>query len=314
MKDFWERVKKKWSEQPSVFFFSSVGVLIMVMMIYYAFFYCDHQWQEATCTTPRTCALCGKTEGEPLGHSWQEATCTTPQICTVCRTIEGNPLGHTWQEATCTAPKTCATCHVTEGEPLPHSVKDWEIVMASTCAQAGVQTGVCDVCKQTIEETLPKLEHTPGDWQITEVATVDHVGKKAKICTVCGETVETESYLSPEDEVKISLENLIRHGDYTSTRVSRISINENLGTAEGGDYVALVYLEWGVKNDADLTEIILEMYSSDLAARIGTDIFSISELAVFWVVPYYSADLTALKCSYSRSGDKMYITDVMSLL
>lgn len=29
-------------------------------------------WQEATCTTPRTCSVCGKKEGEPLGHIWSE--------------------------------------------------------------------------------------------------------------------------------------------------------------------------------------------------------------------------------------------------
>lgn len=29
---------------------------------------CRHEWQEATCTTPETCLLCGKTRGEPYGH------------------------------------------------------------------------------------------------------------------------------------------------------------------------------------------------------------------------------------------------------
>ena len=29
---------------------------------------CNHDWQEATCTEPKTCKLCGATEGEALGH------------------------------------------------------------------------------------------------------------------------------------------------------------------------------------------------------------------------------------------------------
>lgn len=29
---------------------------------------CDHEWEEATCTEPETCTLCGKIQGEPLGH------------------------------------------------------------------------------------------------------------------------------------------------------------------------------------------------------------------------------------------------------
>ena len=55
---------------------------------------CDHQWTEAGCTSPRTCTLCGKTEGEPLGHSWTEATCAAPKTCAVCGETEGEALPH----------------------------------------------------------------------------------------------------------------------------------------------------------------------------------------------------------------------------
>ena len=33
-----------------------------------------HEWSEATCTTPKTCLKCGKTEGEPLGHKLDYST------------------------------------------------------------------------------------------------------------------------------------------------------------------------------------------------------------------------------------------------
>jgi len=33
---------------------------------------CSHDWQEATCTEPKTCAKCGATEGEALGHDYSE--------------------------------------------------------------------------------------------------------------------------------------------------------------------------------------------------------------------------------------------------
>ncbi len=29
---------------------------------------CKHEWQDATCTAPKTCSLCGETEGEAAGH------------------------------------------------------------------------------------------------------------------------------------------------------------------------------------------------------------------------------------------------------
>ena len=29
-----------------------------------------HKWVEATCTEPKTCSICGETEGFSLGHKW----------------------------------------------------------------------------------------------------------------------------------------------------------------------------------------------------------------------------------------------------
>ena len=77
----------------------------------------SHDWQEATCTAPKTCAKCGETEGEPLPHTWVDATCTEAKHCSVCGTTEGEPLPHEWVEATYETPKTCSVCGATEGEP-----------------------------------------------------------------------------------------------------------------------------------------------------------------------------------------------------
>lgn len=53
---------------------------------------CTHEWLEATCTSPKKCVLCGKTEGEALGHTWIEATYDSPKTCSVCGATEGSPL------------------------------------------------------------------------------------------------------------------------------------------------------------------------------------------------------------------------------
>lgn len=55
---------------------------------------CKHEWQGATCTTPKMCWKCGETEGEPLEHEWQEATCTAPKTCSRCGQQEGKANGH----------------------------------------------------------------------------------------------------------------------------------------------------------------------------------------------------------------------------
>ena len=38
---------------------------------------CSHNFADATCTTPKTCTLCGVTEGETVGH-------TLTAVCTAC--------------------------------------------------------------------------------------------------------------------------------------------------------------------------------------------------------------------------------------
>ncbi|MBE6548543.1 MAG: hypothetical protein E7667_06700, partial [Ruminococcaceae bacterium] len=87
-----------------------------------------HKWTEATCTAPKTCSVCGTTEGEAAGHTAVvipavDATCTTAGLtegskCSVCGEIlepqqEVVPaLGHTPGEAaTCTTAQTCTVCN-----------------------------------------------------------------------------------------------------------------------------------------------------------------------------------------------------------
>ena len=69
-----------------------------------------HTWQEATCTSPRTCEVCGETEGEPLGHDWTEADCTKPRTCRRCGETEGEPLGHDWEEKNEKGGRVCRRC------------------------------------------------------------------------------------------------------------------------------------------------------------------------------------------------------------
>ncbi len=101
----------------------------------------SHQWQEPTCTAPKTCSKCSETEGEALGHSWADATCTAPRICTVCGAAEGEALAHSWQEASCTAPKTCTVCSTTEGEALAHSWQEATLHAPKTCTACGAAEG-----------------------------------------------------------------------------------------------------------------------------------------------------------------------------
>lgn len=66
-----------------------------------------------------------------------------------------------------------------------------------------------------------------------------------------------------------------------------------------------------VKNTVSTTKEMLSMYSSDLATRVGSELSNVSEITIFWTVPYYSETETVLKYTYTRNGSKMFLTDTM---
>lgn len=142
-----------------------------------------HQWEEATCTEPKTCSVCGKTEGEALGHKWKKATCEEPKICSVCGETEGEALGHKWKPATCTEPKTCSVCKKTEGIELGHDWRPATCIKPKTCRSCGKTEGVamghdwkeatydtpkmCSRCKETqgnVKGYIPYYVLEQGNW------------------------------------------------------------------------------------------------------------------------------------------------------
>ena len=159
-----------------------------------------HQWIEANCTEPKTCAVCNETEGDVLPHKWMPATCTEPKTCTVCGAIEGEALGHEWEAATCTTPRICSVCKTTEGNPLEHTVGDYNVIEEPTCTGTGLGEGLCSVCENTVKVDIPALGHTLGDWKVDKEATYFEAGEREKKCTVCNKTIENESFELTEEE------------------------------------------------------------------------------------------------------------------
>ena len=160
----------------------------------------EHQWTDATCVAPRTCTVCGETEGEPLPHNWMPATCTAPKTCVSCGAFEGDALGHKWEPATCTSPKICSVCKDQEGEPLAHSVTEYETTADPSCTAEGQGKGICTICGNTVDVTIPPLGHNPGEWTVEKEPTYYESGEREKRCTVCEEIVEKETFDMTEEE------------------------------------------------------------------------------------------------------------------
>lgn len=183
------------------------AVLLVVVVLVATHVICFHEWEDATCTQPATCAVCGRTQGEALGHSWEEATCRYPKTCSRCGETQGSALGHIWVEATCTEPKTCSRCGSTTSDgPLGHEVSDWTIDQEATCVQAGSRHGTCARCGEEVTESIAKTDHTPGDWTVSQNFTVGDAGTvtagiEVRTCTVCGEQLESRTFMPSEDEI-----------------------------------------------------------------------------------------------------------------
>lgn len=185
-----------------------------------------HDWKDATCTTSAICERCGQIQGEPLGHDLKDATCTDPAMCIRCNATEGTALGHEWIEASCVAPKTCSVCAETEGEALGHTIDSWTVIVDSTCSECGVQTAICTVCNETVEDNVPQKDHTPTEWTVTEPATKDKKGTRVKTCKACGIGLETE-------EFEMTLEELEKQYKKQCSTISYQDLQRNPGDNKG---------------------------------------------------------------------------------
>ena len=110
-----------------------------------------HQWQEADCTTPRTCTVCQATEGEALGHDGTEADCTSSSVCKRCGcTLEQAP-GHDFTEANYQDAPVCRRCGLVQGQALP---ADFEVHGLICSAENGVP---CDYRTCARDDASPVL-------------------------------------------------------------------------------------------------------------------------------------------------------------
>ena len=98
----------------------------------------SHDFTAADCDTPKTCTVCGATDGEALGHNYAAADCDTPKTCTACGTTDGKALGHSPanDDGDCTTEIKCSVCGETTTPAKTEHVAnadDNDCTTATTC-------------------------------------------------------------------------------------------------------------------------------------------------------------------------------------
>ncbi|QNK46466.1 hypothetical protein H7F28_13840 [Brevibacterium sp. PAMC23299] len=86
-----------------------------------------------------------------------------------------------------------------------------------------------------------------------------------------------------------------------------MAVNQNLGLNDGS-YIVLPHLQWDATNNKERTKRLIEKYSDDLAANLAKE-GDISEITVFWEVPYHLEGKNAAKFTYTKNGESMSIGD-----
>jgi hypothetical protein len=177
-------------------------------------------------------------------HNWERATCTTPRTCKVCALQEGKELGHRWKSATCTEPKTCSDCGTKSGEALGHDVKDY---ICSRCETSVVT--IKDLANIiSIENFRIKVNSVGGiDVQLdyenrSDKKTIEYLflnlsfydgSGKPLTCRVSGKNsaaIYDDDWVSPGNTGYSSWKSIFYNGSYKFVRIDWIGITYRDGT------------------------------------------------------------------------------------
>lgn len=147
---------------------------------------CPHNYEatarkESTCTeagyidyTCKICGICEAVELAPNGHILLDATCTAPKTCRVCGTTQGAAPGHKYVN------NQCVRCGHTQVSDTPECSHDFQMKDQTLpgCTQNGNITYTCRHCGYSYNQGINAVGHSFAD--ATCLA--------AKKCIICGIT------------------------------------------------------------------------------------------------------------------------------
>ena len=172
-----------------------------------------HNFSEATCIAPKTCTICGTTEGIMGAHNfdnWIEntkPTCTTEgaksRVCTLCgetETVAIPATGHNYSSKvtnpTCTEQGyttftcSCGDSYIGEYVPATGHSGSWIDLVPASCTTDGIHSRICETCGATETKTIPATGHNYST--VVTAPTCTEQGYTANTCSNCGHTFTSD--------------------------------------------------------------------------------------------------------------------------
>lgn len=146
---------------------------------------------------------------------------------------------------------------------------------------------------QAQKETVPTVKNEIVDTIIIDQEKYD-AEQKAKA-----------EALANRDPIIIDIEQAINNSNITTATVLR-DAQLNVNASKVDTKIAMIYLQWDRKNPADQTRKMLSMQSARLANEIGKH-KNLSEIVVFWQVPYHAKDQNIAKFNYSKKNNEWMV-------
>lgn len=176
----------------------------------------EHTWNKATCFAPKTCKLCGVTEGTHLEHQWGEATCKTGVICKLCKTVKDAPLPHDFVDGVCVRPDCKEKLYTAAKLVYEISEDSSSYIVVGIQNQSSMKVGIPlvaeeVVCKVTNKVVLDGEKCSCGDEKNHEKLQlpITKIGKGAfKDCTKLKEVQMQNNIIEIEDEAFLNCKNL----------------------------------------------------------------------------------------------------------
>ncbi len=170
------------------------------------------EWSKDETNHWHDCTVCGNEADTPEAHDWNPATCNAPKTCKVCGATEGTKLEHTyaetwsknathhWHACTLCGAKKDEAAHTYEGENCSvcgfekdhvHSISFVEEVPA-TCKAPGKKAHyACAGCDDLFEDAAGTKPITDPNTLVIDALAHDYAPatcKAPKTCKVCGAT------------------------------------------------------------------------------------------------------------------------------